>query len=744
MFLGKENMIKLRGQIKAVLKLNFISFAALMSLFVLSVVTGSVQAFSLDRPQVQSFIGQPLSVFVPVNGEQNERIDSNSLIVARPSARQLQGLGLNPDDYASFQYQVVQIGGKVGVLITSTDPLKEPYANLIVQVTYKGQNRIKQYPVLLDLPPSIPIKIPTVENGLVQLPTANPSVDSNTSELDNNQPDNLASSNIITYSPELMGAYDWAQQGAIPKKFGPVINGQSLWRVARRINKAMGVSIDQMAWGLYRANPSAFSSDSVESLQAGSTLIIPEESFVRQVTELQAVRLLAENQSPSPVAAPSNETATSVADAAVTTPENSSPAQDEPVADNALSSTEETNPEFTLSGVEPSDANQEVIATLNTTVAELSEQLLVKDQRITFLEKQIQQLTGIKPEELAGNEAEVASDIAVEGDQAALTDNAVVAVDEEQKNTADAGFDEIANEGVDERFDETSSDESNVVSEESGAEPELIVEPELVVEQPEVVAEPDLTVVSDTPEFVEENQPLADVVQPDSSFTSIDDESTINTPFWDWKKYLMLGLLALIVIAIFCRKLISRLISGLFSDEEEIVLNVPSVIDEQSRATAMENPFPDVLPKEKEPATEPLISFDVTSDDEEEEAEDFLLDDFDEDDDFFLEAEESVDVEEVNLSDRIKHLLNSGNFVEAKKTIDFAQETDMDEKYLDFCRLKISAAEENKPEFAKAFNRVNRRINDFHPEIQFKIAELHREMFDSEAVIDFGFIEEES
>ena len=65
------------------------------------------------------------------------------------------------------------------------------------------------------------------------------------------------------------------------------------------------------------------------------------------------------------------------------------------------------------------------------------------------------------------------------------------------------------------------------------------------------------------------------------------------------------------------------------------------------------------------------------------------------------------------------------------------------EKYLDFCRLKIFAAEQNKPEFAKTFNRVNRRINDFHPEIQFKIAELHREMFDSEAVIDFGFIEEE-
>jgi len=700
----KKIIAKLVSQLRSSLKSSLASFVATGALVAFLAFTSNVHAFSLDRPRVQSYIGQPLSVFIPINAAQNEQLDSNALVVARPSSEQIQNLGLSSADYESFQYQIVKVGETIGVLITSASPLKEPYVNLIVQVTYQGKTRIKPYPVLLDLPPSIP----STQNSLAQIPSNNASNASVESSTPSSQ------SNVITYSPEIMGAYDWAQKGAIPKKFGPVINGQSLWRVARRINKAMGVSIDQMAWGLYRANPNAFTSESVESLQAGSTLNIPEENFVRQVTELQAVRLLAEKQS-APNAQPSNEARVSSNTGSSDVSSDSSPSTEkEVVANETPSTTEDASPEFTMSGIESSQANQEVISTLNSTVAELSEQLLVRDQRITFLEKQIEQLTGIKPEDIAGNEVKVASDVAAVGDQTDLTDNAVVAIEEEKQSTVDEQQAEIENGEVPVVVENA---ETPIVSEQAD-------DVDLATEAPSSVA-----VVSENEALQQTEPSLVDVPENQVASTS-DDDFTEGASFWNWKKYLMLGLLALIAIAIFLRKTIAGFLSKLFSDEDEIVLNIPSVIDAQSRATAMESPFPDVVPEVVQ-----------ASEVEEENEEDALADDFD--DDFFLEDDESVDVEEMNLSDRIKQLLNAGNFGEAKKTIDFAHEANMDEKYLDFCRLKIFAAEQNKSEFAKTFNRVNRRINDFHPDIQFKIAELHREMFDSEAVIDFGFIEEE-
>jgi len=198
-----------------------------------------------------------------------------------------------------------------------------------------------------------------------------------------------------------MGPYDWAKAGAIPEKFGAVLDGQSLWRVARRISPAMNVSNNQMMWALYQANPHAFSSSSIESLRAGTFLTIPAATEVASVSDVQAKRLLAElsnaNQS------------TATTDSALT---STTPLAAEPEADliiqEANSDQDDTNAvtegQFQLSGLDASvseggnlvasndEQSKEIINSLAATISSMTEQLSRKDQQIEVLETQVSEL----------------------------------------------------------------------------------------------------------------------------------------------------------------------------------------------------------------------------------------------------------------------------------------------------------------------------------------------------------------
>lgn len=86
----------------------------------------------------------------------------------------------------------------------------------------------------------------------------------------------------------VLGPYGWAKAGEVPDYFGAVLQGQSLWRVARRLNGALGVSVEQVAIGLYEANPEAFSGGSIHALQAGSYLRIPSLAEVKTYSHAAA------------------------------------------------------------------------------------------------------------------------------------------------------------------------------------------------------------------------------------------------------------------------------------------------------------------------------------------------------------------------------------------------------------------------------------------------------------------------
>jgi len=479
-----------------------------------------------------------------------------------------------------------------------------------------------------------------------------------------------------------MGPYDWADEGFIPQNFGPVLDGQSLWRVARRINKAMGVSVDQMMWGLYRENPQAFSGKTVDTLTSGVTLKIPQESLVRELTERQAIEALANNTGAS-VAQGFNDNNAESTDAENVPAETSSNIKDvvPDVVDSSNGSSEQSED---IGGMVISPIDRQLLDTLNTTVIDLQKQIIDKDREIEFLRSELEKYTGVTDLEGGTNESE----LPVDGGDVSVAKG------------------EIPLEIVDE------TEENDLTVEDEVVDPELTAE-ELISTADD---EASIGLVNESPEKAGE---LINLDRPDFSLNQNVPETSKKQSFWYW---LIGGLVALVAGLFLLRDFVSGLFKRWFINDDEVVLNIPSVVDSSRTMTSRPASY---APEVKTPSDD-YVPDEVTF----------------EEDEFLIDEGHGVDIEEINLSDRIKDFLRAGDFSAASKTVEFADETGMDVNYLDFCRLQISAAKEDKSEFAKVFNRVNRRINDYHPDIQNKITILHRQMFDSDSVIDFGFKED--
>ncbi len=362
---------------------------ALLALSAALPVTQAI-ALGLGGVKTQSYIGQPLRVEIPLYNV--EAPDSLEIDFERLDGSSAEGLSA----------VLSRADSQLSIVIQSEGVVNEPYFNFALNLDDQGNAFRKQFTVLLDLSPSAEREVIT---GSVQ---------------ERSQPYNDGGAQLSVQSVEnstapgsVMGPYDWAEAGSIPEKFGAVLDGQSLWRVARRISPAMNVTNNQMMWALYKANPEAFSTDKIESLQAGTYLSIPQAAQVASVSDSEAKRFLdsLSRGTVAPVAANAEGEQQAVSSDQTLLDEFEDPlAAVDDLGDEALdaaSSDAEVaqagNQNFQLTGLGTSvnedgelvsvdGQSGEIIASLSDTIASMTEQLGRKDKQIEVLEGQVAEL----------------------------------------------------------------------------------------------------------------------------------------------------------------------------------------------------------------------------------------------------------------------------------------------------------------------------------------------------------------
>lgn len=228
--------------------------------------TWAVQAASLGKLTVSSYLGQPLNAEIALESVTAKEVDSLSARLASPKIFQKVGIDLAPY-HATLSISVEKrTNGLPYVHISSSQPISEPFLKLLIELNSPSGHLLREYNVLLD-----PIEI---QKSVL----AEPVVQAKDDEVEDFTPPVKKYSVAQPASPTQGG-----------NTYGPVAPGDTLSRIARQVSPD-SVNLNQMLVALYRANRDAFLEKNMNLLKVGVILRIPDENETLSITTREASR----------------------------------------------------------------------------------------------------------------------------------------------------------------------------------------------------------------------------------------------------------------------------------------------------------------------------------------------------------------------------------------------------------------------------------------------------------------------
>jgi pilus assembly protein FimV len=209
---------------------------------------------------LNSYLNEPLSAQVQLL--EAEALDENDVHVGLASESEFARLGVNRDFYLTKIVFEIQAGEDGKTVLMSTDtPLREPYLDFIIEARWPDGRLLREYTVLVDLPPR---PQPVAEPAL-----ATPSQQATAG--------NAEGAGGETKARE----YDRAvADRPVPGGRYLVTNTDTLWRIASDA-AAPGVSVEQTMLEIVAANPAAFQGGNINGLKSGYVLQLPGEGDVQ-------------------------------------------------------------------------------------------------------------------------------------------------------------------------------------------------------------------------------------------------------------------------------------------------------------------------------------------------------------------------------------------------------------------------------------------------------------------------------
>ncbi|MES9812716.1 MAG: FimV/HubP family polar landmark protein [Candidatus Thiodiazotropha sp.] len=154
--------------------------------------------------------------------------------------------------------------GKPVISISSSDAIREPFLNFLIEVNWPKGRLVREYTVLLDPP--------------VTLKRAPQPVTSPTTAM-------TPTTRVSRSRPAMVTSSTSSEGGA--REYGPVQPNDNLWKIAKGMQRS-DESVEQVMMALQRHNPSAFINNNVNNLKVGKILRLPEEAGVTTISKQEA------------------------------------------------------------------------------------------------------------------------------------------------------------------------------------------------------------------------------------------------------------------------------------------------------------------------------------------------------------------------------------------------------------------------------------------------------------------------
>ncbi len=234
------------------------------TLAVMGVLTpAGVNALGVGEIKLHSALNQKLLAEIPLLTSAGE--DVSQIRVRLAPSRAFAQAGLDrPYFLANLRFKPLRKpDGSVVIQVTSTDVIREPFLDFLVEVEWPQGRMLREFTVLLDPPVTYDDVVKVVQSP----PGVTP------------QPARAERSPTPARSDT-----------PSPAVYGPVKPNESLWNIAQKLKPDPAVTTEQMVMAIYRENPDAFLGGNVNALKAGVTLKVPDREKVMALPPRQARR----------------------------------------------------------------------------------------------------------------------------------------------------------------------------------------------------------------------------------------------------------------------------------------------------------------------------------------------------------------------------------------------------------------------------------------------------------------------
>ncbi len=226
----------------------------------------------LGKLTVHSALGDPLRAEIEIVSVRSDELASLQARIAPPAVYKQANIEYQPA-LASVRAKIETQAGRPVVVLTSTQPITDPFLNVLVELTWTTGAVTREYTFLLDPPAyaaSTPA-VPEVKQVQPQAPAPQPALQA-----------------APAPSPGPAPVEGTPPPGPTAGTYGPVRRGETLSQIAER-TRHPGASLEQMLVALFRSNPDAFMGNNMNRLKTGPILRVPDREQTLAIEQKEAV-----------------------------------------------------------------------------------------------------------------------------------------------------------------------------------------------------------------------------------------------------------------------------------------------------------------------------------------------------------------------------------------------------------------------------------------------------------------------
>ncbi|EMP55504.1 hypothetical protein MSNKSG1_06523 [Marinobacter santoriniensis NKSG1] len=244
--------------------------------------SGVAQALGLGEIELQSYLNEPLDAEIVL--PQSEGVSPGDVFVNLAPESAYERVGLDRSQFLSkLRFEVVTgTDGNLVVNVSSREPLREPYLNFLLELTWPNGRLMREYAVLVDPP------VYAEQSGVKEQVAAPTTPAASTSRTEPaRSPESVRRQAQTERAMADSGRY-------AADTFGPTGPSDTLWTIAAQVRPNNSVSMQQVMLALQDQNPDAFMGGNINRLKRGEVLRIPSLEQIQQRSRAEATRLVSQ------------------------------------------------------------------------------------------------------------------------------------------------------------------------------------------------------------------------------------------------------------------------------------------------------------------------------------------------------------------------------------------------------------------------------------------------------------------